>query len=94
MANENISTGIKENLVKLILAEEQNKICSKVEGRENYVIRLRDGKIIFSGTKGQYKERFGHVRIFLSEAYRYNTFYFTYKKDWLNALKVLEEINK
>ena len=90
MENENIWTDIKENIVKIMLAEEQNKICSKVEGRENYVIRLYDGKVIFAGTKGQYKDRFGRGGVPFMEAYHYNTFYFTYKKDWIKALKELE----
>lgn len=82
---------IATNTIKLLVSQSQDKICSKVCGRENYVIRLYDGKITFSGTKGQYLRQFGnHDWVPFMEAYHYNWLYFTYKKDWLDALKQLE----
>lgn len=83
---------VMKNLVKLRIAEKQSEICSKVCGRENYVIRMYDDEITFAGTKGEYMRQYGnHDWVPLMEAYRYNWLYFTYKKDWLEALKQLTE---
>lgn len=78
------------SLGKLVISEKQNEIFSKVSGRENYVIRLYDGKVVFYGTKGQYKKTCSYnMRIPLKDAFRVNILYFTYKKDWIEALKKL-----
>ena len=82
---------VMENLCKLLITEEQNEICSKVCGRENYVIRMYDDEVMFAGTKGEYLRRYSGVRIPLMQAYHYTVLRFTYKKDWLEALKQLEE---
>jgi hypothetical protein len=83
---------VATNIGKLLISQSQDKICSKVCGRENYVIRLYDGKITFSGTKGQYMRQYdNHDCVPLMEAYRYNWLFFTYKKDWFEALKQLTE---
>ena len=63
--------------------------CSKVSGRENYIIHICDGKVDFYGTKRQFLDSPFCGWVLLKEAYRYNTFKFTYKKDWLEMLKKL-----
>lgn len=79
------------SLGKLVISEKQNEIFSKVSGRENYVIKLYDGKVVFYGTKGQYKKTcYYNTWIPLKDAFRMNTLYFTYKKDWIEALKKLD----
>ena len=72
-----------------MVAEEQNKVCSKVDGRENYIIHLTDGKVDFYGTKGQFLNSPHSGWVLLREAYHYNTFRFTYKKDYKEALAML-----
>lgn len=76
------------SLDKLAISQEQDKIFSKVVGRENYIITLYDNKVIFYGTKKQWIERRLYI-CFLSDAYHYNHLKFTYKKDWIDALKKL-----
>jgi hypothetical protein len=46
---------------------------------------------MFAGTKGEYMRRYGCVKVPLMQAYHYTVLRFTYKKDWLEALKQLEE---
>ena len=82
---------VMENLGKLLITEAQNEICSKVCGRENYIIRMYDDEVMFAGTKGEYLRRYSGVRIPLTHAYHCTVLRFTYKKDWLEALKQLEE---
>lgn len=82
---------VMESLGKLVIAEKQNEICSKVCGRENYIIRMYDDEVMFAGTKGEYLRRYSGVWVPLMQAYHYNILRFTYKKDWLEALKQLEE---
>lgn len=77
-----------KSAIEILISQEQDKILSKVCGRENYVIRLFDGKVIWYGTKGEWSRKLNHIFL-LSEAVRYNDLKFTYKKDWLNALKEL-----
>lgn len=72
-----------------MVADKQNEVCSKVDGRENYIIHLTDGKVDFYGTKGQFLNSGYSGWVWLREAYRYNTFRFTYKKDYKEALKKL-----
>ena len=69
----------------IIINEEQSKLLSKVIGKENYIIYLCDNKVIYYGTKGKWY----CPPVPLSEAYRYQSLRFTYKKDWLAALSVL-----
>ena len=63
-------------------------ICSKVYGRQNYMIALHNGKIFFYGCKGEFLKNYP-TSLPLSIAAKRNYLYFTYKKDWLAALKKL-----
>lgn len=81
--NKNLNNAIGM-IAKLAISEKQSAICSKVCGRENYVITLFDGKVIFYGTKGAWAKY--SWTCYLKDAFRYNHIKFTYKKDWLNAL--------
>lgn len=76
-----------EMISKLLMTEQIEKLNSKLCGKENYCIDLKDNKVIFYGTKGQWKTR-NHT-YFLKEAYRYRTYKFTYKKDFIAVLKSL-----
>lgn len=69
----------------VIANQEQSKLLSKVCGRENYIIYLRDNKVIYYGTKGKWY----CPSVPLKEAYKYQTLRYTYKKDWLAALDIL-----
>lgn len=82
---------VMENLGKLLITEKQSEICSKVCGRENYIIRMYDDEVMFAGTKGEYMRKYGWIRVPLMQAYHYTVLRFTYKKDWLEALKQLME---
>ena len=82
--NKNLNDAI-DMIAKLIISEKQDAICSKVCGRENYVITLFDGEVVFYGTKGAWLN--GSCTCDLKDAFRYNDIKFTYKKDWLDALK-------
>ena len=81
-----------ENVIKDcmqgLIVEHQNKVCSKVCGRENYVIHMKHGDVIYYGTKKGYLNR-GLNRMLLSDLKYTNTFKFTYKKDFVNALQSL-----
>lgn len=77
-----------ERVTLLMMSQEQDKIFSKVVGRENYVITLYDNEVIFYGTKKQWIERRLYTCL-LKDAYHYNHLKFTYKKDWLDVLKKL-----
>lgn len=76
-----------EMISKLLMTEQIEKLNSKLCGKENYCIDLKDNKVVFYGTKGQWSKR-SHT-YFLKEAYRYRTYKFTYKKDFIAALKSL-----
>ena len=82
--NKNLNDAI-DMIAKLIISEKQDAICSKVCGRENYVITLFDGEVVFYGTKGAWLN--GSFNCVVKDAFRYNDLKFTYKKDWLDALK-------
>ena len=85
--NKNLNSAI-DMVAKLAISEIQNEVFSKVCGRENYVITLYDGEVVFYGTKREWMSH-GWGTCSLSDAFRYNDFKFTYKKDWLATLKTL-----
>ena len=85
--NKNLNSAI-DMVAELAISETQDEVFSKVCGRENYVITLYDGEVIFYGTKREWLNR-GLYRRPLSIAFRFNHFKFTYKKDWLATLKTL-----
>ena len=85
--NKNLNDAI-DMIAKLIISERQDKVSSKVFGRENYIITLRDGKVVFYGTKREWLNR-GLHRCLLKDAFSYNHFRFTYKKDLIATLKTL-----
>lgn len=78
-----------ESILNLMYANAIGNACSKVYGRENYIIRLYDDKVVFYGTKGQYKKSLYSGPVLLREAYHWKTLRFTYKKDFIEALKTL-----
>ena len=78
-----------ESVLNLIYANTIGDACSKVCGRENYIIRLYDNEVVFYGTKGQYKRSDYSRAVLLREAYHWTTLRFTYKKDFIEALKAL-----
>jgi hypothetical protein len=67
------------------------ELCSKVEGRRNYVICITNDKAVMMGV-GRAKAE-GRLTAFLWEIAKYNKswLYFTYKKDALETLKALKE---
>lgn len=73
---------------KILANQTIDEICSKVYGRKNYVIALRDGKVFYYGTKGDFQRRYS-LCLPLYIAVRRNYLYFTYKKDWISTLKKL-----
>lgn len=78
-----------ESILNLMYANAIGDVCSKVCGRENYIIRLYDGKVVFYGTKGQFKRSWYSGAVLLREAYHWTTLRFTHKKDFIEALKAL-----
>ena len=85
--NKNLNSAI-DMVAKLAISERQDKVFSKVCGRENYIITLYDGKVVFYGIKSEWMNR-GWCKCLLKDAFRYNHFKFTYKKDWIATLKTL-----
>lgn len=78
-----------ESALKLMCTNAIGEACSKVCGKENYIIRLYDGKVAFYGTKGQYKKSWYSEPVLLKEAFHWTTLRFTYKKDFVETLKKL-----
>lgn len=56
---------------------------SVINGRRNYAIVLIDNKIVYKGTVGRMYPR----GCMLRDLYRYQWCYFTYKKDFENAIR-------
>ena len=77
-----------KNCIQGMVVEHQNNVCSKVCGRENYVIHMVNDKVVYYGTKQGYLIR-GLNKMLLSDLKYTNTFKFTYKKDFVNALQAL-----
>lgn len=78
--------------------EQISSLVSKVEGRENYIIQTfteNNGalRIVFSGTKGRWLNAVPRTYP-LSVAAKMNWYRFTYKKDFIETLRKIEEIIK
>lgn len=89
-----MNTKTTEILKAVIQADITDKICSKIEGRRNWVIRFETvtKKITFNGGFGQAKRR-GATGAFLIDMAKYGItwVYFTYKKDYEKTLNILLE---
>lgn len=81
-----------ETITELMNVQVADKVMSKLDGNKNWIIHteIKDGKIVirFAGKKGQGEF---YQNCFLSEIvkYHYRWFYFTYKKDYKEALEML-----
>ena len=82
---------LTEITAELITMDIMNKVCSKVNGRRNYVIRTENGKIVFAGGYGTAK-RYGWLSEYLTYITEHHVrwYEFTYKKDFDEACALLK----
>ena len=81
-----------ETVLKVMILDEAGKAISKVNGRHNYVIRMEmNDSIAYAGGMGT-MEKCGLMGEFLSYMTKHGTCWaeYTYKKDFLEAVKALE----
>ena len=80
--------------LEVIEAEKEQKLASIVRGRKNYVIRteMDNGVTAYVGTLKALHDK-GLKAAFLVDVVKYHIrwFYFTYKKDFMTAVNILEE---
>ena len=75
-----------------------NNLCSKVEGRRNWIIRTElnsngEMKIVYKGGYGEGRRRnVDSEYLWYMAKYNVSWVYFTYKKDYIKALEYLADL--
>jgi hypothetical protein len=81
-----------EMLMELVGSQVAEKVVSKLDGNKNWMIHTEviDGKprIRFAGRTGQ-GELYRSCFVWEIQKYHYRWYYFTYKKDYKEALEAL-----
>lgn len=88
-------TELTKIAIELVEMDVVNNLCSKLDGRRNWTIRIEereDVKVAYVGGYGVMKRR-GMLGAFLKSIAKYHIrwFEYTYKKDFKKAVKVLED---